>query len=269
MDKIVATIGSEPVTQLEVKKILRDHSNSQIKEAPSEMDIREAILVVLFNREASRLGVDITDEDINDYIRRVEISNGGGSGSIEQSLGAQGMTLDKYKDKIRSELLKSRVLAMNLRSQVQVSDEEVERYLGGSESQSRDGYFLVQVNYPIDIPLEAVEKMESYLKVHKKCFPYDEFKSECINMGEIKVEDLKEEIKSAVEDLELYEAARLEPLGSDQNAIFYIRVESNFSTESGETFSKIKDQIFQKKFMEKANEFVSKDIFESYAVEIY
>ena len=269
LDRVIATIGSEPVTLLEVRGLLKRKANMEEIATPSEVDIKEAILILLFRREASRLGVSITDEDINDYIARVEASNGGGN--IEEALKAQGMSLEVYKEKVKSELERSRILAMNLRPQVQVSDEEVAKYLGKEvETKTReDGFYLVQIVGSNDIQEVDIERIKAYLKDNKKCFTPEEIKAQCISMGEVEVKDLKEEIKNVVDGLDLYESSNLRVSEGQGGSVFYIRVESNFGSEDGETFSKVKEQIYQKKFMEKANQFISKDIFEKYAVEIY
>jgi len=270
LDRVIATIGSEPVTLLEVKGLLKNKSATPIEGVPSEMDIKEALLVLLFSREASRLGVAITEDDINEYIRRVEISNGGEVGNIEVALSAQGMTLEAYKEKVKLELEKSRVLAMNIRGQVQVSDEEVERYLGKEQiNEKSDGFYLAQVYHPKDLSSEDLEKIKNFLKDNKKCFSMQEIKAKCINMGEVQVKELKEDIKDLVEDLDLYEIGKSNATDDSDQGVLYMRVEANFGDESGETFSKVKEQIYQKKFMEKASEFVDKEIFEKYAVEIY
>lgn len=271
LDRVIATIGSEPVTLLEVKGLLNKKPITVGETSPTQVDIKEAILILLFRRESSRLGISITDEDVNDYIRRVEASNGGGEGNIEQALAAQGMTLSSYKEKVKLELEKSRILAMNLRSQVQVSDEEVSKYLGkGVETKVKeDGFYLAQIICPKDIEEPELEKIKTYLKDNKKCFTPQEIKAQCTSMGEVEVKDLKEEIKELVDGLDIYEASKLGGSDSPNSSVFYMRVEANFGSEDGETFSKVKEQIYQKKFMEKANQFVSKDIFEKYAVEIY
>lgn len=269
LDRVVATIGAEPVTLLEIKDILRKKSGSEGNGKLSETDIKEAILVLLFNREASKLGVSITEEDISEYIKRVEVANGGEPGSIVKAITAQGLTLESYREKIKLELERSRILAMNVRTQVQVSDEEVSKYLGAEdkENNKEGGFYLVNLVYS-DVKLPA-DKLVSYIKDNKKCFTSAEFNAECINMGEVQVEDLKEDLKALVEDLEPYEgSAELVVDGGLERSV-YIRVDGKFGAESGETFLKIKEQIYQKKFMEKANEFVSKEIFEKYGVEIY
>jgi peptidyl-prolyl cis-trans isomerase SurA len=267
LDRVIATIGSEPVTLLEIKEILKRKSGAEVSGRPSETDVKEAILVLLFNREASRLGLNITEEEISDYIRRVEASNGGGPGSIEKAVLAQGFTLESYKEKIKQELERSRILAMNIRSQVQVTDEEVSKYLGEEEKEKvKDGgFYLVQLTFDDDF--SQPEQLVNFIKDNKKCFTSAEFKADCISMGEVKVEDLKEELRGLVEDLELYDHSK--ELLADGNKSLYVRVDANFGSEVSETFLKVKEQIFQKKFMERASQFVSTEIFEKYAVEIY
>lgn len=273
LDKVVATIGSEPVTLLEVREILRKKSVGKPNATGrlSETDIREAILVLLFNREASRLGVSIADEEIDDYVRKVESANGGESGSLEKSVLAQGYTMDQYRDKIKTELERSRVLAINVRALVQVSDEEVSKYLGEEQkADNKEGFYLLQMSYK-NLEQDTLDKVLSYVKENKKCFSSSEFDAQCVFMGEVKVEDLKEDLREKVEDLDLYESVKGVSLeGSESGELrMYLRVEGNFGEDRGDTFLKVKEQIYQKKFMEKANEFISTNIFEKYAVEIY
>ncbi len=275
LDKIVATVNGEPISLSEItelKKSLKAENliskGDQNATAKTTEDLKDLITVILFNREASRLGFQVTDQDVSDYIKRVEEGNGISPGGMEAALKEQGVSMDIYKAKVTREIIKSRVIALNVRSKVQVTDSEVSEKMGNASSNEVDSSKIHIIKF------SSAENDQFKFKAIKdkllstgSCELVQEKNMSCLDLGIVEPKDLKEDLAAIIEGLSEDEES---DIINEENGNFsmYFRVKSNFGSSKGLTFEKIKDQIYQEKFLKEAEKFLKSDLFEKYQVEI-
>jgi len=124
-DRIVATIDGEPVTAHEVRQYAREHGAS----AAPEASVLDALITdKLLEKEIKALGITARDDEIDRYIEEIEQRNGMDRERFRAALEAQGLSLEAYRARVKSELEKAALVNREIRQHVNVSPEEIRRY---------------------------------------------------------------------------------------------------------------------------------------------
>ncbi len=124
-NRIVATIDGEPVTAHEVRKYSAEHGGSSTPEA----QVLEALITdKLLEKEIKVQGINAHDDEIDRYVEEIRARNGMDPERFEKALASQGMTLEKYRAKVKTEIEKAQLVNREIRQRVNISPEEIQRY---------------------------------------------------------------------------------------------------------------------------------------------
>jgi len=125
INRIVATIDGEPITDHEVQRFHEEHGGAAVERSK----VLEALVTDrILQKEVKAKGVTVRDEDVDAYLAEVKSRNNMNDEQFAAALAQQGMTLDQYRASITSELEKSQLVNREIRSRVTISPEDVERY---------------------------------------------------------------------------------------------------------------------------------------------
>lgn len=284
IDRIVASIDGDPVTEDELRDIIAAQlmmSQSEGKQDLSKLDpkvIKEGIITILFDKEAKRLGVRVTPEDLNAYVQQVEQANDAGEGSLIAALEEKGVSFEMYKKKVSSEMIRSRVLSAELRPKIQVSDEEVDEYVGKSSSESsdmvdKDLFTLLQVTF-IDVSKgqadnadDQLENMRKAIRETKSCASLSDLGGYCENLGQVKLKDLKEDLQELLKGKSNYQPSDVVTAGTTK--AFYLMAPQSYSKETSQVREDVRQRLFQERFMAAAEKYLKEELFNRYHVEIH
>lgn len=132
VNRIVATVDGEPITSYQVDTFIRANVRGADPERISEAD-RKKVLDMLINEmivelEGAKLGVGASNEEVDVYIEQIKKQNDLDDAKLDAALAQQGLTRDAYRAQVKKEIQRSQLIARNVRSQVSVTPEEVQRY---------------------------------------------------------------------------------------------------------------------------------------------
>lgn len=288
IDKIVASIDGDPVTEDEVRSILsleldskptNDLSNdSNSKENLNKQLLKEAIITMLFEREAKRLQLNISPEEVSRYIAQVEQANNAEEGTLLNALREQGISFDSYERKIRNEMLRSKVLTAELRNRIQITDEEIDEYLGidasSEESDSNDNVFsLVMVSFinrlknQEDDAKSTIDTMRKLINETKSCSSISSHGGFCENLGELEFKDLKSDLQELLKSKSNFEASDI--IESNSEYVFYFKAPKSFTKENSKIKEEIRQKLYQNRFQQEAEKYLKEDLFNKYHVEFH
>jgi peptidyl-prolyl cis-trans isomerase SurA len=125
VDRIVATIDGEPITEHELRRYKQERGTAGA-DAAAALDA--LITDKLLEKEVKAQGIAARDEDVARYIAEIQARNGLDPERFTRVLADQGMTLDAYKAKVKAEIEKVQLVNREIRQHVNVSPEEVKRY---------------------------------------------------------------------------------------------------------------------------------------------
>jgi peptidyl-prolyl cis-trans isomerase SurA len=139
MNRIVATVDGEPITTYQVDAFLRANVRGADPATVSAED-RKKVLDLLINdmivdMESSKLGVGVGNDEVNAYIEQIKKQNNLDDEKLAKALEQQGLTLETYRIQVRKEIQRSQLLARNVRSQVNVTPEEIQKFYDEHKAQ--------------------------------------------------------------------------------------------------------------------------------------
>ena len=140
VDRIVAIVNDEIITLNELNQALRPYIDN-INSAGYEGEQKENILFKLrsdmlsrmvdrklTDQEVRKYNITVTDKEIDAAIERLKQAQKMTQDDLLKALDQDGMTFDDYRDKMRQEILRPKLINYSVKSKVVVTDREVSAY---------------------------------------------------------------------------------------------------------------------------------------------
>ncbi|WP_317930381.1 peptidylprolyl isomerase [Halioxenophilus sp. WMMB6] len=151
LDHVVAVVDEDVVMASELDHQLAQVRN-QIKSRgslPPDDVLREQVLEHLIVQRlqlslAERMGMDVTDAEIDQTVERMRASNKLGPDQFLAKLAEDGLTLDALRQQLRDELLVQKVQQARVYYRIQITDQEVDNFLN-----SEEGKFWLSPEYDL------------------------------------------------------------------------------------------------------------------------
>jgi peptidyl-prolyl cis-trans isomerase SurA len=146
VDRIVAVVNDDIILLSEWKAAINDY-RKMLKESGRSDDLlplsREQksqlldkmIEDKLVDQEAKRLGITISDEQVDDTIEHIRRINKISKEDMLRMMQLKGMTLEEYRKQIKEQLMQSRIVNREVKSKVVVTDEDVKQYYQAHQAQ--------------------------------------------------------------------------------------------------------------------------------------
>lgn len=142
LDQIAAVVDQEVITTYEVEMtaasfIARamqenpgvDAMEMQQKAAAIKQDVLQSLIQQkLIESEVKRLGIEVTDQEIDSYADEIKRANNFTEETLKNVLAGQGKTMEDFREKIRKDILVDRYISFRIRGQLEVRDEDVRAY---------------------------------------------------------------------------------------------------------------------------------------------
>lgn len=137
MSSIAALVNDEPITTYDVDKereaMEKGLEDKAPRDAAGKAQLREVALNSLINKKLieqkiKELDVKITDEEVRQTIEDVKKSNNITQDNLVDALTARGISFDEYKAQIREQLERLRLISLEVRSKIQISETEVRAF---------------------------------------------------------------------------------------------------------------------------------------------
>jgi len=163
VDRIIATVDGSPVTLFELERFIRLNGGVDPSRA-SEADRAKALDLLigetLVRLESRRLGLSVSQQDVDAYIEEIKRSNDLDDSTLAEALGQQGFTVETYKYQIAKELLKNQLVMRQIRDQVHVTPADVRKYYDTNKDQfAKTGSVHIRQIFFV-LPPDASEQQE-------------------------------------------------------------------------------------------------------------
>ena len=157
LDRIVAVANDEIILESElvdflhtIKQQLRERNTSL---PPDDVIRKQALDRMIINRLqleiASRNGIRIDDESLNEAINRIAKQNKMELEQFQKTLKQSGFDYIQFRENIRNEMIIGRLQQRTVASRIRISDQEIEDFLvrqkalGASKSQYKYAHILI------------------------------------------------------------------------------------------------------------------------------
>jgi len=114
---VVATVNGEPIWRFKVVKQLERYYGANV--------LDNLVTQNLIEKEAKEKGLILTEEEIDEAIKELEVNMGNSGTNLDEALAESNMTREDLRKDYRVNLLIEKVLS----SKVNVTDEEVQVYI--------------------------------------------------------------------------------------------------------------------------------------------
>jgi peptidyl-prolyl cis-trans isomerase SurA len=159
LDRIVALVDDGVVLRSELETqvaMVKQRLQEQGTAAPPESVLREQILESLIVQQvqmqrAERLGIRISDEQLNIALARVAERNGFNFAEMPAALAADGIDYGEFREQLRREMAIDALRQRDVMARIAVSEREIERWLEQYEANRGN-----QIDYDISQILVAL-----------------------------------------------------------------------------------------------------------------
>ncbi len=141
VNRVVAVVGDEVITSLDLDKVLRQ-IQQQVESAaaarpgeatPSEGQMRRMAMDRLiedkiFDQEVKRAKLGVSQAELDMYVDRIKNANQMSNEEFLAQLSRRGVTPEEYKEDLKREILKHKLVERFVKSRVVISDKEVESF---------------------------------------------------------------------------------------------------------------------------------------------
>jgi peptidyl-prolyl cis-trans isomerase SurA len=162
--QIAAIVNDDMISSLDVEERIQFtlattglSDSAEVRERMRPQIIRQLVDEHLQMQEAARLGVVVTQEDIDGAFANVNQQRGLPPGSFQRFLVSRNVPVETVKDQMRAQIGWSKVVVESLRKRVRVSEDEVQRerenaVMGKDISEYRISSIVLSVDKPEDEP---------------------------------------------------------------------------------------------------------------------
>ncbi len=135
VERIIAVVDNAIVLSSEVEAVIEQLSQSQpiaagLDEKAVMQQRRDQVLDTLIaekllDAEVRKLRIDVTAAEVDRIVKATMEENNLTEDTLKIALGRQGMTLDEYKEQLKKQLTKMKIVQIKVKSRVNVTDTEV------------------------------------------------------------------------------------------------------------------------------------------------
>lgn len=244
LSKVAAVINNEMITtyQLDqaVAKTLAQKANNNQLTASQFDQLKKTVLEQLVNdklleQRIEELGLEVTDAELNAAIQDVQDKNHLTAEELEQALVNQGLSMTSYREQIKKEILRYKLLGREVNYKVLVTSGEVRDYFREHIDQYKVQPTLRVSRISFKIPPNPTEQQLSDLNKQAavardlllKGDPFDQvLAAQAENasggdMGELVETDLANKLQLALKDLQSGEVSQVLDM-NDQLNLFLV-----------------------------------------------
>jgi len=169
LNRVAAVVNGNIITMYDLERnaypeLARAHINPNNPSQKSQADaimhkvLDMMILDILYQNEAKRLKVDVSDADVDKEITNMYRSRRMTKQQFEQALARDGMTLTQLRRQTKSSLLRQKVLSQQVGRRTIVTPDEIKAYYEAHKSSmlNRNGLHMQVLIYNPNCPYREI-----------------------------------------------------------------------------------------------------------------
>ena len=276
VNRIVAEVNEDIITLYELNQAaapylrrVRTMGRPLSEERQMLYDVREKVLNQLIehkltDQEVRRYNISVSEEAIDNAMEGIKKRSLMTDQQLRDSLGEENMTIDEYRQQIKNQILRSRLVNRQVKSKIVITDEDIQAVYEQNPT-SYGGQKLYRLRQIVVNPssgeAQARQKMEMIQAKLDAGGDFADLAREYSDgpmakdgglLGEFKIDDLADQIRGALQGLKAGDHTSI--LKTDRGLqIFYVddlKVSAGKSLEQAkpEIEGQLYDQIVNRKF---------------------
>ncbi len=137
-NRVVATVNSDIITLFELNNSIEEVTglsvaNLRLRDEDRFYQVRRAVLNNLINQKITeqqirKLGIKVTERDIDEAIEKLKEENNVTQEELLSALRLEGITLKQYRERIKKEIERSRLVNYEVKSKIVITEEDLRDY---------------------------------------------------------------------------------------------------------------------------------------------
>lgn len=281
LTKVVAVVNTDIISSYQLDKavleaLARDAKGNQLTSAQFDQ-VKAQVLESLINdklveQRIKELGLTVPDPELNAAIEDVQIKNKLNAEQLKQAVESQGMSFDAYRDQLKKEILRYKLLGREVNYKVQVTSGEVRDYFREhiDEYRAKPKVRVSSISYelPNDAVESSIEEIRKQANLSRDLLLDGKDFNDVLaaqgesvfggDMGELVEDDLTEELRNALTGLEVGQVS--EPVVMNNHLHLFLVTERNpgdinlFDRVKGDIEEILKKEKTDQRFKEWAQE---------------
>lgn len=155
VDRVIAVVNDEVITRQELEgrvAEVRERLRQQGGAMPGAEEITQRVLENLVVERAQMQlaeaqGIRVDESQVDEGIRRIAEDNRLSLNELRERLASEGTSFARFRDQVRSEIVRARLREIEVESRVQVSDADVDAWLAQQKNRevSKVEYEVAQI----------------------------------------------------------------------------------------------------------------------------
>lgn len=247
IDAVVANVDGKPITLEDVKAQVPGAKVRSLGDASSDPSIREALDHAILNEvlesESKSRHISVAPDEISQYMDEVARRNNLSPAALEKEIAKSGRSVESYKNEIKAEILRTKILGQEISNSVQVTDQEIEDYIKLHSTDTGGGS-----------------------TVTLRQFDNEQGTGPGTLLSDLQVSDLSPQIVDAITGLKIGALSRAV---ETPNGKSWFKVESRSDDEefAQKLRAEARDKIKQTKVAERAASFLQTDIYKKHTID--
>lgn len=160
-DRIVAEVNDDVITLSELNEYAKPFFQNIMTSAPADViesevqKIRTEVLDRIINnllieQEAKKFGISVLESDVDSAINSIIAENNVTPEQFIQELERMGSNEKSYRENIKGQMLKSRMVNFEVRSKLVITDEKIQDYYDTNyqkQTTASEGYHILQIGF--------------------------------------------------------------------------------------------------------------------------
>jgi len=139
VNRVVAVVGDGVITSLDVDKLVKameaqlGQVDNPAEAATRQKQMRKVAVERLiedriFQQEVKRLKLGVSKAELDRYVDRIKSRNQISEKQFAAHLSRRGLTPDEYRDELKKDILKHKLIQREVKSSVVISDDQINQY---------------------------------------------------------------------------------------------------------------------------------------------
>ncbi len=272
INKVIAVVGEEFLTLYELDEICKPFFEKFVdpklpfeEKERTKKQIREKVLKAwiedtLLRIEAKKYGITVSDEELERFLI-TEVKARGGEEKLKEYLKIQGIDYEKYKEKLREELLKIKLIQFQVSEKIVITEDELKR----AYEEAIKKYDISPKYWLSILIIKEDESLANFIyeeilkgKNFEELYQSHSSKVKFLKEEKFKKEEITFEV---LQSLEKISPGEVTPLIKKNNEFYIIRL-LKVETGNPPSFEEMREKLYQDLFQLKAEALLEKWIKE-------
>ncbi len=268
VDRIVAVVNDEIITLYDLDQTLKPYEENiqdldyaPEKQRESLFKLRSELLdkmieQKLADQQIKKFKIEISDQEINMTIERFKESRSLTDEDLRAGLARQGSTIEEFREDLKKQILRSKLVNREVKSKIAITDEEVEKYYNdhiekyGAETKYHLWNIFVRFSQTGDASESqmALEKMETVLNQLKQGRSFESFATETpgspgnpvgTDLGLYRLDELSLQLQNVIKDMKEGQYSSILDIPKGYQIIYVQKIVAT----NAKTLSDVKNEI--------------------------